>query len=281
MKKSIMIMVIAAISIACIFGVAACDFQSSTDTEVKVIEIELTEESYAFGINKADTELLEQVNRILDEKQTQIDAIMNKFFNGGTPDLIASAKKDASKDQLIVATNSGFKPFEYTEGDKFAGIDMEIAKLIADTLGKELVIEDMDFDAVVTSVQNGQCDIAMAGLTVDAERSEMVQFSKSYYQASQVLIVRKSDTVFDACKTKADVDDVLSKLKKKKVGYQSGTTGQYYISGEKAEYEGFANLAGKGYDNAGLATQDMLNGNIDIVIVDGAPARAIARGING
>src|SRR5690606_9651080 len=91
-------------------------------------------------------------------------------------------------------------------------IDMEIAKLLADHLGKELVISNMDFDAVCLSVGQGKCDIAMAGLTIKEDRKEYVNFSDKYYDAAQTLIVKASDTTFDKCQTTADVEAVLSKL---------------------------------------------------------------------
>ena len=112
--------------------------------------------------------------------------------------------------QLVVSTNAAFAPYEYKKGDQYCGIDMEIAKMIADKLGLELVIEDMDFDAVVTSVGKNGVDIAMAGLSVTETRKQSVNFSDAYYEgAYQVLLVKKSNTEFDACKTKADVEKIL------------------------------------------------------------------------
>ena len=116
-------------------------------------------------------------------------------------------KNDGS--QLIVATNAAFAPFEYKDGDKFAGIDIEIAAYLADKLGMELVIQDMDFDAVVTSVGKNNVDIAMAGLTVNETRKQSVNFTESYYNAAQMLVVLDSETAFDNCKS---ADDVLAKL---------------------------------------------------------------------
>lgn len=94
---------------------------------------------------------------------------------------VKSAELDESKDQLVVATNAAFEPFEYTQGEDYYGIDMEIASLLADKLGKELVIQNMDFDAVCLSVGQQKCDIAMAGLTISEDRKEYVTFSDSYY----------------------------------------------------------------------------------------------------
>ncbi len=279
MKKIISIIAIVALLLVGVFAVTAC----TNDDAVKVIDIPLTEEEYAFGIAKGDTELLTQVNEILADIQADgtFAAIADKYFGEGTPTPVTSATEDASKDQLVVATNAAFAPFEYKIGNDFAGIDMEIAKVIADKLGKELVIKDMDFDAVVIEVQEGRADIAMAALTVNPEREEQVNFSNSYYQASQVLIVKEDDTTFDSCETAEDVVNVLNGLQGVTAGYQSGTTGGSYINGSvEFGYSGFDNITGSGYDNAAMAVQDMLNGNINFVIVDEAPANAIAASFN-
>ena len=155
--------------------------------KVKVIEYNLTDEEYALGVDKAQPELLAQVNEILKQVKSDgtLDKICNNYFGDGTPVAVQSAAFDESKDQLVVATNAAFEPFEYTKGKDFYGIDMELAAYIAEKLGKELVIQNMDFDAVCLSVGQHKCDIAMAGLTVKPDREEYVTFSESYYKASQ------------------------------------------------------------------------------------------------
>ncbi len=261
---------------------AACG--KTEKVTAKVINIELTEEQYAFGVDKTQPELLEKVNAFIAEIKSngKMDEIFNHYFGDGTPVAVTSAAEDSSKDQLLVATNAEFAPFEYTEGDQYLGIDMEIAKLLADYLGKELVIKNMDFDAVCLSVGQQKCDIAMAGLTVDPDREEFVTFTDSYYQASQKLIVRSDDTKFDNCTT---ADDVLNTLKtldsSTTVGFQTGTTGQQYTENEGSYSENGLKVTAKGYSNGVLAVQDMLNGNLNYVIIDGAPADAITASING
>lgn len=279
MKKILLSILIVAMVVVGVVGMMAC----TNEPTVKVIEIKLTEEEYAIGVKKGNTELLGQINSAMDALKADgtVDKIMQKYFAGEEVEGIVSAKKDSSKDQLVVATNAEFEPFEYMMGDKFAGIDMEIAKAIADQLGKELVIENMVFDAVVTSVGAGLADMAIAGLTVTPKRAESVDFSKSYYNASQMIIVKADDTTFDNCKTADDVVNVLKGLTGKKAGYQNGTTGGYYIKGdEEWGFEGFANITPSGYDNAGLAVKDMVNGNIDLVVVDQMPAMSIAKTMN-
>lgn len=277
MKKVLSLIIAAAMLAVCL---VSCGGKS---VGVKVIDIDLTAEEYAYGIDKAQPELLEKVNAFIDKIMSDgtFDKICNNYFGDGTPNPVTSATLDESKDQLVVATNAGFEPFEYMDGDKYVGIDMEIADLLAKELGVELVINNMDFDAVCLSVGQHKCDIAMAGLTVKPDREEYVTFSKSYYNASQKLIVKADDTTFDACKTKEDVEAILSAMdSSKKIGVQNGTTGQFYVQGD-ADW-GFAGfpVTCTGYKNGSLAVQDIINGNIDFVIIDSAPAAAITAAFN-
>ena len=181
---------------------------------VKVIDVPLTVEEYAFGVDKNQPELLASINTILAEMKTsgKLDEIVAAYATGEGIKPFASATLDTSKadQQLVVATNAAFAPFEYKDGDKFAGIDMEIAAYIAEQLNMELVIMDMDFDSVVASVGNNGVDVAMAGLTVNETRKEFVNFTDSYYNAAQMLIVPKSVAAFDNCKTAEDVLAVLA-----------------------------------------------------------------------
>ncbi len=256
---------------------------ADSGSKVKVINIPLTEEEYAYGVDKNQPELLSKVNEFIAsiQKDGTFDKICNNYFGDGTPEAVASAELDSSKDQLVVATNAGFEPFEYTKGDKYYGIDMEIAALLAKHLGKELVISNMDFDAVCLSVGQGKADIAMAGLTIKEDRKEYVAFSDKYYNAAQMIIVKESDTTFDNCKTKEDVEAILKGLKSDvKIGVQNGTTGQFYVDGDKNfGFEGFE-ATSVGYKSGSLAVQDMLNGNVNYVIIDEAPAQSITKALN-
>lgn len=255
----------------------------SAAVTAKVIDIDLTSEEYAFGVDKTQPELLDQVNAFVGKikEDGTLEDICDKYFGDGEPEAVESAELDESKEQLVVATNAAFEPFEFTKGESYYGIDMEIAALLAKELNKELVIQNMDFDAVCLSVSQQKCDIAMAGLTINAEREEYVTFSDSYYEASQRLIVPSSDTSYDDC---ADADAVAAALSEltdaDSIGVQAGTTGQYYVEGD-ADW-GFDGLPAKcvTYKSGSLAVQDMLNGNIKYVIIDAAPAAAITEAIN-
>ena len=259
------------------------DEPATSAAKVKVVDIELSSEEYAFGVDKKQPELKEKCNELLKEMKTsgELEEISNHFFGDGEPVAVTSAKQDNSKDQLVVATNAEFAPFEYKEGDKFYGIDMEIAKLLADKLGKELVIVDMAFDAVLLSVQQQKADIGMAGLTVTEERAKQVDFSDPYYNAAQKIICKADDKTFDNCKTKEDVDKILQGFDKSVlIGGQNGTTGQYYVEGSNDFGFKKLNATWKGYANGSLAVQDLINGGINYVIIDAAPATAITNAIN-
>lgn len=276
MKKLLALALVAIIAIGCLAG-------CGSSAKVKVIEIDLTSEEYAFGVDKTQPELLTQVNDFIKKikEDGTFDEILNKYFGDGTPTPVTSAELDESKDQLVVATNAAFEPFEYMDGENYLGIDMEIAALLAEELGLELVISNMDFDSVCLSVGQQKCDIAMAGLTVNEARKEYVTFSDSYYNAAQRLVVMADDTTFDACTDAASVEAILNGFDNTTIiGVQNGTTGQFYVEGD--EDWGFAGFAAqcKGYKNGSLAVQDMINGNINYVIIDSAPAKCISDAFN-
>ena len=291
MKKILAALLTVATVITCAFAFTACDKKGGGATEkIKMVDVDLSSEQYAFIVKKEDTELLNTVNGILDAKATEIQAIMDKYLNA-TEDQLATFGSNSIKtsstdgaNELVVATNIDFAPFEYYNGNKIAGIDIEIAQLIADEMGKTLVVEHMDFDAVVTSVQTKDIyDIGMAALTISTDRAEMVNFTKSYFDTTQVVVVKADDTTFDAC---SDKDAMLQKLASlsgaaAKCGGQAGTTGQQFVKGNEAlGFDGFKNLDFNGYDSPALAVQSMLDGNISFIIVDKAVAQTLLKNVN-
>ncbi len=285
MKRLVALLTVVSVLAISIFALTGCAGSDNGGAKVKVIDIPLTEEEYAFGVDKNQPELLEEVNKFIAQIKSDgtFDQILNNYFGDGTPKTVTSSELDASKDQLIVATNAGFEPFEYTGGEnnQYLGIDMEIADLLAKHLNKELVISNMDFDAVCLSVGQSKADIAMAGLTIKEDRKEYVTFSDKYYDAAQKLIVKASEKTFDDCKSAADVEAILSGFDSKtKIGVQNGTTGQFYVQGDEDwGFDGY-DVECIGYKSGSLAVQDMLNGNIKYVIIDEAPAKCIAEAIN-
>ena len=291
MKKKIALLLTLALTASVFAGCGNSDSSNSNKGDsadnsskgVKLIDINLTEEEYAFGVDKQQPELLESVNSFIAEikEDGTLDEICNKYFGDGTPSAVSSATFDESKDQLVVATNAAFEPFEYTQGEEYYGIDMEIADALAKKLGKELVIQNMDFDAVCLSVGQQKCDIAMAGLTIKEDRKEYVNFSAPYYNAAQKIIVPAGNTEFDACSDAASIEAILKeKDASVKVGVQNGTTGQFYCEGDADwGFDGFK-METIGYKNGSLAVQDLVNGNISYVVIDSAPATCISDAIN-
>lgn len=291
MKKILAALLTVATVITCAFAFTACNKKGGGATEkIKMVDVDLSSEQYAFIVKKEDTELLNKVNGILDAKATEIQAIMDKYLNA-TEDQLATFGSNSIKtsstdgaNELVVATNIDFAPFEYYNGNKIAGIDIEIAQLIADEMGKTLVVEHMDFDAVVTAVQTiDKYDIGMAALTISEDRKQMVNFTKPYFDTTQVVVVKADDTTFDAC---TDKDAMLQKLASlsgaaAKCGGQAGTTGQQFVKGNEAlEFDGFKNLDFSGYDSPALAVQSMLDGNISFIIVDKAVAQTLLKNVN-
>ncbi len=290
MKKILAALLTVATVIACAFAFTACDKKGGATEKIKMVDVDLSSEQYAFIVKKEDTELLNTVNGILDAKATEIQAIMDKYLNA-TEDQLATFGSNSIKtsstdgaNELVVATNIDFAPFEYYNGNKIAGIDIEIAQLIADEMGKTLVVEHMDFDAVVTAVQTiDKYDIGMAALTISEDRKQMVNFTKPYFDTTQVVVVKADDTTFDAC---TDKDAMLQKLASlsgaaAKCGGQAGTTGQQFVKGNEAlEFAGFKNLDFSGYDSPALAVQSMLDGNISFIIVDKAVAQTLLKNVN-
>lgn len=249
---------------------------------VKIINVALTQESYAFAIAKENNEIKNAVNAYLNKikENGELEAIINSFFNGKAD--FAHVNPKSKEGCLVVATNAYFPPFEYYNGNKLTGIDIYLANEIAKTLGKSLYVEDMDFSAVIPSVQKGNCDIGMAGLTINEDRRRLVDFSMEYYQSSQVLVVRESNCEFDQSFSNLEIEAILAtKRSSYKIGAQSGTTGYMYVRGDSGfGYKGFARIDVIAFTTAALAIRDLSNGKIDAVILDYQPALEIVKAIN-
>jgi polar amino acid transport system substrate-binding protein len=283
MKKLLTILATLVLTISCVFGLTACGPKAKLDVK----NIELTAETYAFAVNKSNTALKDSVNAIMAELEEtgELEEIINSFFTGdATFEYTNPAAPDASNkaNYLVVGTNAYFPPFEMYNGAKLTGVDMQLASIIATELGKTLYINDMDFDALIPSVMNGDIDLAMAGMTVNAERMQQVDFTVGYYESAQVLTVLEDDTTFDACETAADVEAILAQQGKDFViGTQQGTTGYMYSAGDAGfGYDGFTNLSTKAFTTGALAMKDLQNGKLNAVILDKQPSLMITASMN-
>lgn len=172
-------------------------------------------------------------------------------------------KTEAAGGVLVMATNAEFPPYEYHDGGNIVGIDVEIAQAIANEMGMELKIEDIAFDSIIPAVQSGKADFGAAGMTVDEDRKKNVDFSDTYAQASQVIIVLED----------SDIESPQD-LAGKTVGVQLGTTGDIYVEDVEAEEIERYN---KGFE----AVQALTQGKIDAVVIDGEPAKVFVRESEG
>ena len=169
----------------------------------------------------------------------------------------ASELKTVEAGKLIMSTNAAFPPYEMVADDgSLEGIDVEVAGAIAGKLGLELVVDDMDFDAALLAVQQNKSDIVMAGVTVTEDRQLVMNFSDSYATGVQVVIVKEGSDV------------TLDNLGEKMIGTQRGTTGNIYTTDDYGDDHVTA------YDNGASAVQALLNGQVDCVVIDSAPAEA-------
>lgn len=163
---------------------------------LKILDEAFAVEEYAICVAKNNKELTKEINKALAElkKEGIIDQIIKNYIGDdtkGTCPYVSPANVDRSKGELHMATNAFFEPYEFYEGKKVVGIDAMIAQAICDKLGYKLVIDDMDFDAIITAVQQGKADFGMAGMTVTEERLEEIDFTDTYTTATQVIIVKE------------------------------------------------------------------------------------------
>ena len=177
----------------------------------------------------------------------------------------------AVEGKLTMATNAAFPPYEYIEGGEIVGIDAEIAGAIAEKLGLELQIDDMEFDSIVEAVKGGKADIGLAGMTVTDERLESVNFTATYATGVQVVIVTEDSAI-------TSVDDLFADGANHVIGVQRNTTGDIYTTGDIEE-------AGLGtidrYSKGSDAVQALKTGKVDCVVIDNEPAKAFVDAVEG
>lgn len=180
-----------------------------------------------------------------------------------------SADTGDGDNTLVMATNAFFEPYEYYEGDDIVGIDAEVGKAIADKLGMDFEISDVDFDAIIPNVQSGKASMGMAGMTVTEDRQKNVNFTRSYATAVQVVIVPEGSDI-------ATIDDMAGK----KIGVQQGTTGDIYCSAP-VEEDGFGEENVTRYNKGTDAVMALLSGKVDCVVIDNEPAKAFVAANEG
>ena len=292
MKKVVLAVIAALLASVLCFAIVGC----GGSAKVKVIEIDLSHEEYGVAIKKGDTATKETVDAIVkkitgegvdvDGKKVTFNSLyeaeMTALDNNDAISIgeVKTTSSDRSK-ELVGATTAEFAPVEYCVGESFGGSDMQIAKILAKEMGKELVILHSSFETVLDNVKSGKADIALAGLTINADRLVDVDFSTAYYVTTQRIAVAADDTTFDSCKTEEDVVAAMKTLKNVKAGAAKTQTGYYYLTGnESFEFEGFPNLDIKQYNSITAAVQDLANGTIGLVCGDKDVIAAAVKGVN-
>ena len=288
MKSILKIFVVLALILTIVSGLVSCSPRwKENNPAVKIIDIKLTDEQYAFVCKKGNSELVDSINSFMEEIKANgtFDTLVSKYFEGKGEKVgytVTTTDITNTENKFVVVTNCPFEPFEYMEKDgKIYGLDIEIAAAYAEWADLELVIKNIGFNEIFVQVEAGYADIGMAGITASADRAEIYDFTIPYYEASQKLIVASDNTDFDNCKTVEGVEAVLNSLVDKSIGFQNATTGSLYITGDEDwGFVGFANIDGKSSSNAQVAISDLINGNIYGVILDEAPANMIIEEIN-
>ena len=182
-----------------------------------------------------------------------------------------AADSTAASGKLTMATEATFPPYEFYDGDAIVGIDVEVAQAIAAKLGMELEVTDIAFDSIIPGVQTGKYDMGMAGMTVTDERKEQVNFSDSYATGVQVVIVKDDSAI-------ASVDDLFADGANTVVGTQAGTTGFIYATSD-IEDAGLGTV--KSFGKTTDAVEALKNGQVDCVILDNEPAKALVAANEG
>lgn len=253
-------LILAVMMVACVC--AGCGGSEEKDVKLTILDTEYVQEDYAICVAKEQTELLAQIDEALAQLKEDgtAQAIVDKYISGKDHDIVFQADVEG-KEEIHMATNAQFPPYEYYEGEDIVGIDAEMAAAIADKLGKKLVIDDMDFDAIITSVQSGKSDFGMAGMTVTEDRLKNINFSETYAQGVQVIIVPEGSEI-------KSVDDLFADGADYLIGTQKGTTGDIYSEGD------FGADRVMKYTTGNEAVQALVTGKVDCVIIDNEPAKA-------
>lgn len=272
------------LALVMVFALCACgnggedNDEAKAGAKLKILDSEYVTEDYAIAIAKDNEDLLAKVNEALQAliDDGSVKAVVDYYISGigELPEIQKNVAADA--EELIMATSADFPPYEYVDGDDTVGIDVAVAGLIADKLGMKLVIDDCGFDAVIPAIQSGKADIGMAGLTVNEERLQSVNFSVSYATGVQVMIVREDSDI-------TGYDDIIAKIENGEdiqIGAQNATTGYIYAS-DTVERGGFGDDHVQAFPKGADAIAALTSGKLDCVIIDNEPAKAFVEANNG
>ena len=246
-------------------ALAGCSSSSSDKVQLKILDTEYITEEYAIALSKENTDLLGKMDKALTELKADgtLQTIVDKYISGKAHDLVFQQNAEG-KEELVMATDAAFPPYEYYEGEVIVGIDAEIAAAIADKLDMKLVIEDMEFGSILAAIETGKVDCGMAGMTVTEEREAQVNFTQSYATSMQVVIVPEGSPI-------TSVDVLFEEGHNWKVAVQQNTTSDIYAT-DDIEAAGLGTL--ERYAKPTDAVQALITGKVDCMITDNEPAKA-------
>ena len=239
---------------AVLIDASPAKYFASKNSDIVVLDDPFAVEEYACAVKKGNDELTQQINSALAELRENgtlelieqnwlVDAEYGKHPYESPAEVTRDGK-------LVMATNAEFAPYEFKDEGEIVGFDVDMMQAVCDILGKELVIDDMAFDSIIAAVDSGKADVGVAGMTVTEDRLKNVNFTDSYTQASQVIIVR----------------GISTDLTGKTIGVQMGTTGMTYaesVEGAKVEK----------YNKGADAIEALKQGKVDFVLIDSSPAK--------
>ena len=243
--------------------------------DLEIVEDIFDKEEYAICLSKDNADLTKEFNEALKELKDDgtLDSIRDNYIGDDAGKTPYETPKDAdhSKGTLTMATNATFQPYEYYDGDKIVGIDVDIAQAVCDKLGYELKIEDMEFDSIIPAVTSGKASMGMAGMTVTPDRLKSVDFSDTYATGVQAIIVKEGSDI-------ASVDDLFAEGASHKIGVQTGTTGDLYTT-DDIEGAGLGKV--ERFQKGADAVLALTQGKIDCVVIDNNPAKSFVAANEG
>lgn len=257
-------------------GAGSSTIAEATNT-LAILDSNYVEEEYAAVVAKDNTDLLEKIDGAITQLKEDgtLDAIVAKYISGEDSGLTFQQDVAEDAEELIMATNAEFPPYEYYEGDSVIGIDAEAGAAIADMLGMKLVISDMAFDAIIAAVQTGKADFGMAGMTVTEERAEAINFTQGYATSEQAIIVPAEGAKI------ASVDDLYNEdvqAEGLKIGVALNFTGDIFASDDFGSVD---TIEIQRFNKGADAVNALAAGKLDLVIIDKQPAEAFVATVNG
>ncbi len=285
MKKTFRLFVLFAVLFAVVCFASCTKNDSGYTRQLSPVDYSLSDAKFVIGVDKSNKNLLDDVNDFIGEIKKRedgindsiLDTVINNYFGDGTPSAVTSEGfTENTDDVFVVAASPDYAPYEYKEGDAFYGIDMELAALLAEKLSQKLVILEAPFDELYTLVADGKADVVISAAIEDPAQKKIVNFSDSYYTASQIVLIKTDDNTFNGCAAPEEVIAVINARGKDfSVGIQKNTAAEILFNGNNSYFtaengQGLSNteMNCEAFDSAKDAVQKLLDGSISCIVTD-------------